>query len=87
MTLQMLPLAQIGNMLGSNQWTEELAHGPEDDAGKLEQVKFTASLPPDQYQLSANFSNSEALICIHISATIPSNHSTDVVTPPPDVMI
>lgn len=86
MTLQMLPIAQIGSMLSSNQWTEELPHGPEDDMGKADQAKFTASLPPEQYQLASDFSNLTALIRIHISADIPSNHSTDVVTPPPDIL-
>lgn len=84
MTLQMLPLAQIGSLLGSNQWTEELPHGPEDDTTKSESIKFTTALPPEQYQLASNFSDSKALIGIHISATIPPNHSTDVVSPPPD---
>ena len=87
MTLQMLPIAQIGGILSSNQWTEELPHGQEDDAGKADQVKFPTSLPPEQFQLASDFSDSKALICIHISATIPSNHSTDVFTPPPDVMV
>lgn len=86
LTLQMLPIAQIGSMLSSNQWTEELPHGSEDDMGKIDQAKFTASLPPEQYQLASDFTNSKAMICIHLTASIPSNHSTDVVTPPPDLL-
>ena len=86
MTLQMLPIAQIGGMLSSNQWTEELPHSPGDDCGKADPVKFPSSLPPEQYHLSSNFSASKALIRIHITATIPSNHSNDVVSPPPDIL-
>ena len=86
MTLQMLPLAQIGSMLSSNQWAEELPHGPEDDMGKIDQGKFTASLPPEQYQLASDFTNSKSRICIHLTASIPSNHSIDVVSPPPDLV-
>ena len=86
MTLQMLPIEQIGSMLGSNQWTEELPHGQADDSGKADQVKFPTSLPPEQYQLALNFSDSKSLLWIHLSATMPSNHSTDVVAPPPDII-
>lgn len=85
MTMQMLPLAQIGSMLSTNQWTEELPHNQGDDSGKADQAKFPTSLPPEQYHLASNFSDRKALIRIHISATIPSNHSTDVVSPPPDM--
>ena len=86
MTLQMLPIAQIGSMLSSNQWTEEFPHNQGDDAGKADEAKFSTLLPPEHYQLASHFSDCKAMIRIHISATIPSNHSTDVVTPPPDVI-
>lgn len=84
MTLQMLPIAQIGSMLSSNQWTEELPHNQSED-GKADEVKFSSSLPPEQYQLASTFSDCTARLRVHISASIPSNHSTDVVTPPPDL--
>ena len=82
----MLPIERIGSMLSSNQWTEELPHGQADDAGKNDTVKFPNSLPPEQYQLASNFSDSKSLLWIHLSATIPSNHSIDVVSPPPDII-
>ncbi len=34
MALQMLPIQQIGQMIGTNQWTEELPHNTTDDGGK-----------------------------------------------------
>lgn len=83
MTVQVLPLAQIGRMLSSNQWTEELPHNA-DEAGKTAAAKFSPILPPEQYLLATDLAQNTAMIRVQISATIPSNHSTDVVTPPPD---
>lgn len=84
MTLQMLPIAQIGGMLGNNQWTEELPHGNEDETGKADQAKFTTQLPPEHNNLANQFSDGKARLEIQISSDMPTNHSTDIVTPPPD---
>lgn len=84
MTLQMLPIAQIGSMLSNNQWTEELPHS-HDDSGKADQAKFSSTLPPEQYYLTSGSLNIELKIRVHIPEAIPTNHSTDIVTPPPDV--
>ena len=84
MTLQMLPIAQIGMMLSTNQWTEELPHSSGDAC------KFEVSVPIYPFLLPltnhhiSTFAESMALAYIHTSARIPSNHSTDVVKPPPD---
>lgn len=86
MTLQMLPIAQIGSMLSSNQWTEELPHNQSDEAGKADASKNTPFLPAEHNILASELEASKAMIRIHISASIPSNHSTDIVSPPPDVM-
>ncbi|MGI8635247.1 MAG: hypothetical protein ACR2KZ_07570 [Segetibacter sp.] len=85
MTMQMLPVKQIGKVLASNQWNEELPHDA-DEAGKDVSVKFNHPfLPPVAYTTSASIaSNVKALAYIHHSEQIPSNHSTEVVTPPPD---
>jgi hypothetical protein len=83
--VQMLPMQQIGKALAINQWTEELPHD-NDEAGKDTSVKFKNSLIPHTYY-SANVSiafEAKALAYIHFSEGIPSNHSTEVVTPPPD---
>ncbi|MCW3108111.1 MAG: hypothetical protein JWQ09_2617 [Segetibacter sp.] len=83
--MQMLPIKQIGKVLASNQWTEELPHDA-DETGKDASVKFNHPfLPPANYTTSVSFaSDSKALAYIHLSEQIPSNHSTEVVTPPPD---
>ena len=85
MAMQMLPIQQIGKVLASNQWTEELPHDI-DDTPKDPSVKFNHSfLPPANYTTSASLvSDAKALAYIHLSEQIPSNHSTEVVSPPPD---
>jgi hypothetical protein len=86
LTLQVLPLKQIGKMLGSNQWTEELPHDFADEEGKAPIVNFNHPfLPPSEYAQSPTvFAEAKAMAYIHLSDQIPCNHSTEVVTPPPD---
>lgn len=83
MTLQMLPIAQIGSMLSSGQWTEELPHSTT-EAGKTDAGSATPFVPPFPGHHLSSLQENIALAYIHFSATIPSNHSTDIVTPPPD---
>lgn len=81
----MLPLKQIGNLLGKNQLTEELTDNT-DEPGKDTTVKFNNPfLPPANYSSTLSVAaEMKALAYIHFSAQIPSNHSTEVITPPPD---
>ena len=83
--VQMLPVKQIGKVLASNQWTEELPHDA-DEAGKGHLVKFNHPfLPPSNYTTLATYiSDCKALAYIHFSEQIPSNHSAEVFTPPPN---
>lgn len=88
-TVQMLPVEKIGNMLSKNQWTEELPHNTCDDTGKADvPADFNHPyLSPLGYSsfVSAT-SDTRALAYIHFSDQIPSNHSTEVVIPPPDAV-
>lgn len=88
-TLQMLPIDQIGKMLVQNQWTEELPHCA-DEAGKPHPYSnFNHPfLPPVNYTTSniSFISETKALAYIHISEHTPANHSTEVVSPPPDTV-
>ncbi|MEJ7587847.1 MAG: hypothetical protein WKI04_09840 [Ferruginibacter sp.] len=84
MTLQMLPIAQIGQMLSTNQWTEELPHNALDNGSKAEGNLNSNFFPPEMnYNLAMN-AERKALAYLHSSDQIPTNHSTDIVTPPPD---
>ena len=80
----MLPIAQIGFALGSNLWTEELPHNAGEDTCKGD-ISIKNFLPTAPHHFSSDVFCSAANIYIHISERIPSNHSTDVVTPPPDL--
>lgn len=83
--VQMLPIRQIGKVLASNQWTEELPHDV-DENGKDSSVKFNHPfLPPANYNTKVSgASETKQLAYIHLSEQIPSNHSTEIVSPPPD---
>ena len=87
MVMQMLPLSQIGQALGSNLWTEELPHN--DDAPlKGDAVNYNHPfLPPTNYlTIGAGYCIEKALAYIHLSEQIPPNHSTEIISPPPDVI-
>ena len=81
----MLPISQIGYALSNNQWTEELPHNAAEDLAKSDSG-LKNFLPANLHCFLSDISFSAANIYIHSSEQIPSNHSTDVVTPPPDVV-
>ncbi len=84
MTLQMLPMQQIGQMLSTNQWTEELPHNNTDDEGKGDSSLQKAFLAVSGSSGTSLLSEAKANAYIHQSDQIPRNHSADVVSPPPD---
>jgi hypothetical protein len=88
LTLQMLPIQQIGRMISSNQWTEELPHTTGDDDGKADDSTafHKIFIAPGNITGPSLSAETKALAYIHFSAQIPSNHSTDVVSPPPDML-
>lgn len=86
MALQMLPIREIGKMLSTNQWTEEIPHGTCDDAGKCDASLQKVFLPVYSLTGTSLLTEAKANAYIHQSERIPSNHSTDVVSPPPDVV-
>ena len=86
MTLQMLPISQIGQMLSTNQWTEELPHSANDHGCKAEGNLSSTFFPPEVNYGIALTVETKALAYLHASDQIPSNHSTDVVSPPPDTL-
>lgn len=86
LSVQMLPIQQIGNMLGQNQWNEELPHNA-DEPGKSEGVKNLSHpfIPPSEYANVGVANMLSSTVYIHHSEQIPSNHSTEIVAPPPDL--
>ena len=73
-------------MLSTNQWTEELPHNAGDHGAKAENSLLPAFFPPEINHSVDIVAESKALAYLHSSDQIPSNHSTDVVTPPPDLV-
>ena len=86
MTLQMLPIAQIGQMIGSNQWIEELPHNANDNEGKAEGVILSNFFPQIVYCNIVYVAQSKDLAYLHISDQIPSNPSSDVLAEPPNLL-
>ncbi len=84
MLVQIIPVAQIGGMLSSNQWAEELPHNCESG---IDDACVKAFLPVTLHGQVCDTKAFAALLYIHSSEQIPSNHSTDVVSPPPDVIV
>ena len=82
MLIQILPVQQIGKALSQSQWTEELPHSNETPPEDGHFAK--AFLPAFAISHTFDATSSKAIIYIHYSERIPSNHSTDVVSPPPD---
>lgn len=89
MALQMLPIQEIGKMLSTNQWTEELPHSSGDDTGKADtSTPFQKIFLPVSNSAGPSFIiETKARAYIHSSDHVPSNHSGDVVSPPPDILV
>jgi len=84
MSIQMMPIAQIGSVLSSNLWTEELPHSSAEDCGKAD-VNLKTFLPANNHHFLSEVACKSAISYVHRSEQIPSNHSTDIVSPPPDI--
>ena len=90
MFVQILPVQQIGNALGQNQWTKELPQGDDCSTKALTDCHQLNNpfLPPHDYvQINYCHTVNEAVAYILFSEGIPLNHSVDIVTPPPDCFI
>ena len=84
--VEMLPVKQIGKALGQNAWCIELPHNV-DNEGKL-----NLAFSNHPYLLPASFSTTgscytenKVLAYLHFSAHVPSNHSAEIDSPPPDL--
>ena len=87
MIMQMVPVEQIGKALFQNMWTEEIPHHADDCGNEDPVAKYNPPFePPYGYSIGLIQSSAKDLAYIHLSESIPSNHSTDVVSPPPDIL-
>jgi hypothetical protein len=86
LALTVLPVQEVGCLLAGNQIQEELPHNMStEDAAKNLDVAVKGFLPPSSYNLLLDIDSRAAGLYIHLSESIPTNHSTDIVSPPPDV--
>ncbi len=84
LTIQALPIRQMGRMLFSNQFTEEIPHSVEIDKG----IGKTLLLKSDYLSLT-NFSighSHDGFLRMHLplSDALPKNHSDEIHVPPPN---
>jgi hypothetical protein len=84
MMVQMMPIPQIGKLLSTNQWTEELPHSCEESSSKGDAALNSTFIPPDQHMLVSMFCDASTLIFLHLCSQIPFNQAADIVSPPPD---
>jgi len=85
LSMQVIPVRQIGAMLFNNQITEEIAHSS--DCGK----KLSVEKESDNYILSFNHYNISALSLtnnrsIHAHTVLVKLHVEEVQTPPPNLV-
>ena len=81
LSVQVLPVQQIGSLLGSNTINEELPHNFSSEKNtdlKFEHTGVDISL----YQANDETS---AAIYIHFASSIPDNHQGEIHTPPPNI--
>lgn len=84
LTIQILPIQQMGSLLFSNQFTEELAHSVEIEKNFLKQGAVKSDyLSAASFTLASLFINSSSQY-LHFADAIPQNHADDIHVPPPN---
>lgn len=87
LALQMLPVAQIGKVLVNDECAEEMPVST-DEACKEDGHTYYSPVffhHAGSDENAGSFLLSRAMAYIYHSIDIPHNHSTDVVSPPPDL--
>jgi len=83
LTIQILPVQQMGSMLFSNQFNEEIPHSYETDHGPLGKALLKSDFLSTQDLILRS-----ALIVspkhLHTADAIPQNHTGDIHVPPPN---
>jgi len=85
LSMQILPVQQLGKALFSNSFNEELPHA--DDTNDLEKdccKKLNSEFINWHNDFSHQIAFNKTLHYIHISEAVPHNHSTEILVPPPN---
>lgn len=86
LSVQMLPVRQMGALLSSNQLTEELPHA---DSGKSSVLKYEPTMhdPMDGAGLlQTHLLATIAFRFSHFASVLPAIHAGDIHTPPPNAV-
>lgn len=86
LSVQILPVRQMGKLLLSNQLTEELPHSC--DECKDCMMKYEPTIPApfaDLNLLQTRLLATVAFRFSHAAAELPNNHAGEIHTPPPNV--
>ncbi len=83
LTIQILPVQQMGRMLFSNQFNEEIPHAFETD-GLLGKAIFKSEFLSAQDFIFASVSAISSPKHLHTADAIPQNHAGDIHVPPPN---
>lgn len=88
-TIQVLPVKQVGSLLFGNQITEEIVQDV-DDADELAKdgckTESKSVFINSQFACITQFFTSSSLLLKEISIVFPHNHSTDIYSPPPNIV-
>jgi len=83
LTIQILPIQQMGSLLFSNQFTEELPHSADTDKSCVKQALKSDYLSTPSFSPVSAFINSSSQY-LHFADAIPQNHADDIHVPPPN---
>jgi len=84
LSLQVLPVKQIGAILYSNQINEELPHTDTFKEITKKQISLSEYLLSSNFAFSAYINNISRLI--DYSSKIPANYSPEILVPPPNIV-
>jgi len=84
LTIQILPLKQVGNLLFSNQWTEELPHSLDVEKGFCKKMQGKSDFidwADGHFFVPTSEEDSYPVIA---AVAIPHNHAFEILVPPPN---
>lgn len=84
LAIQILPIQQMGSLLFSNQFTEEIPHSVDMDKGCFKKAGIKSDyLPTPTFAITPVFIGF-SFQHLHFADAIPQNHTGDIHVPPPN---
>ncbi|RXK83815.1 hypothetical protein [Filimonas effusa] len=84
LSIQVLPIRQIGSLLCKNQFTEELPHSPCEVKSPV--IKFEPSISDNfaSAGMEATLLAAQTTWFVHMASVLPLIHAGEIHTPPPN---